>query len=308
MSVNGVLWQETSSLFGLDERSQGYVVRTDGDGGTRVVFGDGEMGSRLPTGPENVSATSRRGIGLAGMVGADKLALLQTRPLGVRGVTNPLPATGAADPEALEDARANAPMTVATLDRIVSLTDFEGFARAFAGIGKALAVALWHGEQRLVHITVAAANGDEVSPASELYTNLVRAIDAAREPGQQVMVASCERRTFGLTASVLLDHRYVVEDVETRIREDLLDAFGFERRGLGRPVAAAEVVRVIQDVQGVDAVDLDQLAPDNPPGAGDSSGALRPAAVLPARVAGRIEEKTELLTINPAKVTLEDMR
>jgi hypothetical protein len=306
--VNDVLWREVPSLFGLDERSQSYVVRTDGDGKTRVIFGDGEMGSRLPTGPENVTATYRSGIGFDGMVGAGKLELLQTRPLGIREVTNPLPATGAADPEALKDARANAPMTVATLDRIVSLTDFEGFARAFAGIGKALAVALWNGEQRLVHVTVAAANGDEISPTSELYTNLVRAIDAAREPGQQVRVTSYERRTFGLTAGVLVDPRYVVEDVKARIRDDLLDAFGFEKRGLGQPVAAAEVVKVIQDVEGVDAVDLDQLVLDNLSGAGATAGASQPPAVLPAHVASRVDEKTELLLLNPGKVNLEDMR
>jgi hypothetical protein len=306
--VNGVLWQEVPSLFGLDERSQSYVVRTDGDGKTRVIFGDGEMGSRLPTGPENVKATYRSSIGLDGMVDAGKLELLQTRPLGIREVTNPLPATGAADPEALEDARANAPMTVATLDRIVSLTDFEDFARAFAGIGKALAVALWNGEQRLVHITVAAANGDEVSAASELHTNLVRAIEAAREPGQQVRVASYERRTFGLSAGVLVDPRYVAEDVKGRIRNDLLDAFGFEKRELGRPVVAAEVVKVIQDTEGVDAVDLDQLTLDSASGASAPAGTSGPPPVLPAHVASRVVEKTELLLLNPGKVNLEDMR
>ena len=306
--VNDVLWQEVPSLFGLDERSQSYVVRTDGDGKTRVIFGDGEMGSRLPTGQENVKATYRSGIGLHGMVDAGKLELLQTRPLGIREVTNPLPAAGAADPEALEDARTNAPMTVATLDRIVSLTDFEDFARAFAGIGKALAVALWNGEQRLVHITVAAVNGDEVSPASELYTNLVGAIEAAREPGQQVRVVSYERRTFGLSAGVLVDRRYVAEDVKARIREDLLDAFGFEKRELGQPIAAAEVVTVIQNVEGVDAVDLDQLTLDSPSGVSVPTGAPQPPAVLPAHVASRVDEQTELLLLNPGKVNLEDMR
>ena len=43
---------------------------------------------KLPTGAENVAAVYRSGVGLAGMVPADALSLLQTRPLGVRGVTN----------------------------------------------------------------------------------------------------------------------------------------------------------------------------------------------------------------------------
>ena len=66
-----------------------------------------------------------------------------TRPLGVKSVTNPIAAAGAQDPQARDDARVNAPLTVRTLDRIVSLSDYEDFARAFAGIGKAMAVWVW---------------------------------------------------------------------------------------------------------------------------------------------------------------------
>jgi hypothetical protein len=303
--VNGVLWQEASSLFDLDDRSQSYVVRTDGDGQTRVIFGDGERGARLPTGLENVTSTYRSGIGLTGLVGADKLTLLQTRPLGIREVTNPLPATGAAEPEAPKDARVNAPLTVLTLDRIVSLKDFENFARAFAGIGKARAVAFWSGERRLVHVTVAAANGDEVLPASDLYQSLVRGIEAACDPGQRVEVASYERRTFNLSASILVDARYVVEDVKDRVRSELLRAFGFENREFGQPVAAAEVLKVMHAVEGVEAVDLDQLALDVP--RPDLAESGQSPAILPARVASQVGEKTELLLLEPEGIKLEDM-
>ena len=51
-----------------------------------------------------------------------------------------------------------------TLDRVVSLTDFEDFARTFSGIGKARADWLWAGSQRLVHVTVAGPDGADVSP------------------------------------------------------------------------------------------------------------------------------------------------
>ena len=60
-----------------------------------------------PTDAENVKATYRSGIGLAGLLGPGKLTLLQQRPLGVQGVTNPVAASGAADPENRDDARRN---------------------------------------------------------------------------------------------------------------------------------------------------------------------------------------------------------
>jgi len=302
LRVDGVLWQEVPSLFGLDNRSQGYIVRIDDDGKTRVVCGDGEQGARLPTRTENVVATYRSGIGLAGNVAADKLTLLQTRPLGVRGMTNLLAASGGADPEALEEARTNAPLAVLTLERIVSLKDFEDFARAFAGIGKAKAQTLWTGEQRLIHITVAAANGDEVSPTSELYINLVKAIDAERDPGQRVEVASFKLRTFSLEASVLVDPRYVPAEVLAEVKDALLEDFAFERRDFGQPMTAAEVVTAMQAVKGVVAVDLDLLTLEDSP-----AGAPQPTVVLPAKVARRAGELTELLLIHPEGIRLKQM-
>ena len=74
---------------------------------------------------------------------AGQLSMLLTRPLGVKGAINPMDAEGAADREALDDARQNVPLTVLTLDRAVSLKDYEDFSRGFSGIAKALAT--WTG-------------------------------------------------------------------------------------------------------------------------------------------------------------------
>ena len=57
------------------------------------------------------SPTYRVGTGLPGLVDAGQLTLLMTRPLGVRGVTNPLPTGLAADPDPPDTVRRNAPRT-----------------------------------------------------------------------------------------------------------------------------------------------------------------------------------------------------
>ncbi len=157
--VNDVLWEEIDSLYHKDTQLQGYIIRLTDDATSIISFGDGKNGARLPTGEENVTATYRSGIGLEGQVAAESLTQLKDRPLGIIEVRNPLAASGAAPPESRDDAREKAPSQVRTLDRIVSLQDFEDFSRAFAGIGKAQAVPLWNGQSQLVHITVAAADG-----------------------------------------------------------------------------------------------------------------------------------------------------
>src|SRR6185437_8670070 len=101
------------------------------------------------------------------------------------------------------DARANAPRTVRTLDRIVSLSDYEDFARGFAGIGKARGAAVWDGDGRLVHVTIAAVDGNTVPDTSALYENLVSAIHALGDGIERFAVDSFVPRHFALEAQIL---------------------------------------------------------------------------------------------------------
>jgi hypothetical protein len=143
--VDDVRWTEVPSLYTQSAKAQVYTTRLADDGAVTVQFGDGLSGARLPSGTENVTGVYRAGTGLEGQVRAEQLSLLLTRPLGVKSVINPLAPTGAQNPEERDQARQNAPLTVLTLERVVSVRDYENFARAFSGIGKAQAITLGYG-------------------------------------------------------------------------------------------------------------------------------------------------------------------
>jgi hypothetical protein len=276
--VNGVLWEQAPSLYAQPPAAEKYIVRIDDNAEATVIFGDGQSGARLPTGQENVQATYRFGIGSGGEVGAGALSLLKKRPFGVRSVFNPVSAGGAADPEKLENARTNAPLTVLTLDRIVSLQDFEDFARAFAGIGKAQAVNLGGGETPLVHLTVAEDNGDPVP--EDLRQKLGRAIDRARDSSAEVTIDNYDLLTFDVEASVQFDSKYLALDVQAQIENALVATFSFEPRAFGQPVTAAELLSVIHQVPGVIAVLLDAPAVLPALTARRENGEILPAQLL----------------------------
>ena len=99
--VDKVDWQEARSLIGLGPKDRRYVVRTN-EVETTLLFGDGSRGALIPSGTENVEAVYRTGSGQSGNVEAGQISQLATRPLGVTGVTNPMPATGGADREPSE--------------------------------------------------------------------------------------------------------------------------------------------------------------------------------------------------------------
>ncbi|HEY9755160.1 MAG TPA: putative baseplate assembly protein, partial [Oculatellaceae cyanobacterium] len=309
--VNDVKWEEVPSLYGLDERDRGYIARMDDEGNSTLIFGDGKSGTRIPTGQENVTATYRAGIGTEGMVRVGQLSLLMTRPLGVRDVINPLAPTGAANPESRDQAKQNAPQKVLTLDRIVSLQDFEDFAHAFAGIGKAQASWLWDGERRFVHITVASASAGtvdsipelyKVDKTSDLYKNLVLGIERAKDPVQQFHIDSFNPLFFNLSASALIDSRYIKERVLAAVSDSLRRAFSFEQRSFGQAVTGSEVLAVMQRVEGVIAIDLNALyLKGEPPGLKTYLEANRARQykgfLLPA----------DLLTFNPEGIELKEM-
>jgi hypothetical protein len=297
--VNGVAWQEKESLYGLPSDSPSYIVRNGDDGKSTITFGDGKNGARLATGQSNVIATYRTGIGLAGELAATALSILANRPLGLKGVTNPVPATGSAPAERIDNAQQNAPRTVRTLERVVSLDDFTDFARTFSGIAKAQAVAVWSGQKRIVHITVASATGGPVDTSSSLYSNLKKAMLAAGDNAHAIVIASFQPRFFKLDASVVVDATYDAAVVLSTIDAAIRASFSFASREFAQGISEAEAMDVIQAIPGVIATDINWLHDAN------ESQALRSFILAnPAHFDGSVMQPAELLLLHPAGLAL----
>lgn len=294
--VDGIRWDEASTLYGRGPRERVFSARQRADGGTAVQFGDGRSGARLPSGRENVAAVYRRGIGREGNAAAGQLSLLLTRPLGIRSVANPLPATGGDDPETLERARENAPLTVLTLDRIVSLRDYEDFARTFAGVAKALATWTWSGRGRGVLLTVAGPQGDPVPDGGPVQTALRQAVARYGDALIPVEVRSYRPARFRVSAGVRHHPAHDPARVLAAAEAALRARFSFAARAFGQGVALSEVLAALQEVPGVVSVDVDLLyrADEDEPAFHTRLAAARPAPGAAAAGA----QPAELLTLD----------
>lgn len=254
--VNDIAWHETDSLAAAGPRERVFVTRTDEAGKTTLVFGNGAHGARLPTGTGNVKATYRYGIGKAGNVKANQISQLATHPLGLQAVINPIAASGGADRDGIEAARRNAPLALMALDRLVSVGDYADFARSFAGIGKASAARLSDGRRQLVHLTIAGVDDIPILETSDLYRNLIEAIETLGDPHLPVQICTRAVRLLVIGAKVALLPDYTFEFVEPKIRDTLLTRFGFEQRDLGQAAFLSEAVAVIQGIEGVARVEI----------------------------------------------------
>jgi hypothetical protein len=252
--VNRLLWHEDADLPRAGADARVYLTSRNAAEATTITFGDGVHGARLPSGADNVGAVYRSGLGAAGNVRAAQITLPTDKPLGVKGVTNPIRASGGAGPDTLALARSNLPLAVTALDRLVSVQDYADFARGFAGIGKAAATTLRDGRRALVHVTIAGLDDEPIDETSDTFVNLGAALRAYGDPHQPVRVQVRDVLTLLVQASIAIAADYEWSDVQPRVRAVLLERFGFAAAELAQPVITSRLLAAIEGVRGVDHV------------------------------------------------------
>jgi predicted phage baseplate assembly protein len=277
-----------------------FTLDSDVNGNTLVKFGDGITGARLPTGIENVTAVYRRGIGSSANVDAAEITMLITRPPGLRDVTNPVAANGGDDPDTVADSRANAPYSVKTLGRIVTLDDYADFARASAGIAKARVDLTWIGATQVVLVTVAGADGAQVVTGSNQYNDLLAALQGASDGSYPILLASYQPITFSAGIALVTDPSMQAPAVYAAVQAALSSAFSFDARDFAQPVFASELYGVIQSVPGVIASNLTAFCYTQtvPPAITD------PLTAQPAQISGATAIGAQLLTIDTISATI----
>ena len=255
--VNDILWHEAPTLCQAGPNDRNYVLRVDEEGAGTVQFGDGRRGARLPTGQDNVRAVYRKGIGVVGNLKSGQLSQLLTRPLGLKSVSNLLPAAGGVDADSADNARRNMPLAVRTLGRVVSVQDYEDYARAYTGIAKAQARVLNTRAGRTVFITVAGDDG--VQPPAVTLAKLLDALKQNGDPLVHCELGPYNLATFYLALRIKRDPDYDSKKVKADVESALRAAFAFEARDFGQVVARSEIIAVAQEVEGVRGVDLDSF-------------------------------------------------
>ena len=308
IQVNDVRWHEVPSLYEHGPNESIYVTRIQDDGRTVVQFGDGVTGARLPTGQDNVRATYRRGIGYVANMKRGQLSLLMTRPAGLKDAMNPEAFSGGDNMESQDSARRNAPMKVVSLGRLVSLQDYEDFARTFAHVTKALATWTWSGERHGVVVTAAGPEGPGaiLAPGNVSYDNLLTSLRAYGDPFVPVKLVAHVPVQFRLAAAVQTDPDYEWPKVKGNVESALQASFSFEARDLGEGVALSEVIAMIQAVPGVTAVDVSRFCRT-----GESVQSQLVAAVPQPVEVGSNQDTllgAELLTLDFVTLDLQEMK
>src|SRR5262249_33878449 len=134
--VDGVMWTEVASFFGVQEHDQVFIVRQNDDGDSLVTFN-----GRLPTG-SLVGATYRFGAGKTSPP-TGSIKQLARPTTGLKSVRNPVAAYGGDDAEPASQIRTLAPRSALLFGRAISLPDMQVAAVGVAGVRAASAEWNW---------------------------------------------------------------------------------------------------------------------------------------------------------------------
>ncbi|MFC5645438.1 baseplate J/gp47 family protein [Kitasatospora cinereorecta] len=247
-------YEQADGLDGDDPDNHRFRVTDRPDGVAEVQFA-----GRLPSGTGNVVARYRVGGGSAGNLPGGRLNQIVTPVVGVGSVTNPLAAEGGSDAESLEETRTGAARTIRTLDRVVSLADFEAFARSYRGVGKVSAVELRTGLRRIVCLTLATTSLAPPVAGSDLVSDLHDALVSAAPPGTHVRIAGFVDLPMTVALALASDPALPRPDVEAAVRAALVRDFGRPARPFGTAVHRSQIIATVQGVPGVTAVLLTDL-------------------------------------------------
>jgi len=232
--------------------------------------GVGRRGTVPVEAKNNIVATSYRiGGGALGNVNGNTLTSLGRALAYIESVTNPLPATGGADRETIDEAKARAPYTIKSRDRAVTSEDYEMLAlRASTTLARARCVP---DRSNRGHVTVALVPKGEVRgeefarrlvPSNEVLRYVKRYLDDRKLVGTVLNVV--RPRYKDLSLRVVLIRRTVGtsdrlrKDIEYKLRRFLhslvggRDGKGWE---FGRPVLKTELIHLAEEVPGVEGVD-----------------------------------------------------
>src|SRR5207237_1308673 len=114
---------------------------------------------------------------------------------------------GGADAETIEGARENAPTTVRTFGRAVSLEDFRDLVRTTGEVAKAVAIWVWDGLDRAIHLTVAGQRCGVF--ADDDLRRIGAALTLARDPNYRLRLANHRPLPIVVRGTIDVDPRHL---------------------------------------------------------------------------------------------------
>ncbi len=261
--VDGEEWAEVDSLALSAADAKEYYTQRDADEKITVFFGDDSQG-KIPLDGSEITCQYRTGGGVRGNLGPNTITIIdstilhQGSPISV-SVTNNEVASGGADRELAEHAKAQAPLQLRALNRCVTEDDYETLAQGYAGVARARCSPIEPKSYRAIDLYIVPNGGG--LPSESLKAGLQAYLEEKRMVLDILTVQDPEYVFINLEGIVFIKTTYVQTVVESAVTEALDNFFDYtsEYVDFGRDIYLSDLYRLLDEIEGVDHVDLGSL-------------------------------------------------
>lgn len=261
-------WTAQPDLIGSDDDDE-FVAEIDDEGRAQLRFGDGDAGRAVEVGTTFL-VRYRVGNGRAGLIGPDALAHVAFRANfddAILRVRNPLPASGAVDPESVTDVKLRAPFAFRRrLQRAATAPDYQTVARSARyplpdpRLQSSSARLEWSGSWYEADVTLDPASSLSLDP--ELRDAVASSIERYRRMGHDLRVGGAEYVPLLVELKVCVKPEYLTAHVVAALRAALGNRGQFAPDNLtfGQSIHVSRIVAAAQAVDGVLSVDVTGLS------------------------------------------------
>jgi len=275
VTINNVAYTQVQYLIDSSGYDPVFVVATDTNNYAYISFGDGVSG-RIPPLGANINVTYRVGIGSLGNVSTGTITNILSVPtygsvpsgLTVNNsdqfVAGDGAATGGADPESTDSIRYNTPLSIRSINRAVSLTDYANLAVQVVGVAKASAVASTYSSVTLYIAPLgdAGVGSDNVTPTTTLntITNNVLAYLQDKAPANTTITFQPPKYVgVYLIVNITVSPQYSQSSVLTNVTNAINSLLYIDNVYFGETLSVATVSNTISNIQGVSYQSIKKL-------------------------------------------------
>lgn len=245
-------WDFVDRLTDAGPDASVYTTYNDDSGYTHLRFGDAVSG-RIPPVNATIYADYRYGQGAAGNVAVGTISTI-TPPIAGVSVINNSPAAGGADPESIDNMRYGIPRAAHSLDRAVTLSDFESLSLQVPGVAKATAYGTYY---TMVHVPIAPVGGG--MPSDALKARVQKYLSDRMMLGASCIVENPVYVDCETTIIVHVLPSFGQASVRQAVADDVSALFAFTAVSFGTRISIGDVFRAAMEVPGVDYIELNIL-------------------------------------------------
>lgn len=265
------VWQRVEHFIEWGPADRVFTIYTDSNNLVHVVFGDGVNG-KVPAALTVLQAGYRVGGGDVGNVGPSSITTLDGDVPGVLAVTNVLSASGGQDAETLDQIRVNAPASLLSLNRAVTLGDYESLALKVPGVAKARSVSAVYTSVVLYVAPLGGgldASGSPTVLTSARKQELLNYLNARKPAPTTITLADPAYVPLDISLELVVAPQYNRRVIENEVRSALVSLLSYDNVAFGQRVTVGAVFSAVNTVLGVGYSTVQILARSGMTGSSD---------------------------------------